>query len=263
MGGGGGGNGRDGRVGGGGRSSSAGLLSATQLLANQASGGGWGADEARSGGRRGGGGATGEAPRGGPLTLLEEQTQGATMVKARSRHAPSQLAFRDGYEEWRTGMDLLATVSADPPKAELQFRNGTEHTAARPPTDPLGGSPPAPDPLSQINPALAKALRHGQTSAHSAYALTTAAQVLGRRADVRAGPAQRATDAAAKASLRAAAASEDARRAAAMAGAARAQAGGAPPPPPQLSGAAAASAPSSPEPLVAGERAKVRMMLPS
>ena len=51
-------------------------------------------------------------------------------------------------------------------------------------------------------------LRHGEKRADSAYALNAAARALAVASDVRAGPAQRATDEAAKASLRAAAASE-------------------------------------------------------
>jgi hypothetical protein len=57
----------------------------------------------------------------------------------------------------------------------------------------------------------------------SAYGLTLAANQIAAAAAVRAHPAQRASQEAAKASLRAAAASEDARRAASMADAARAQ----------------------------------------
>ena len=58
----------------------------------------------------------------------------------------------------------------------------------------------------------------------SAYQLTQAAEISALKAAVRAAPAKRATDEAARASLRAAGAAEAARYAASMAGAARAQA---------------------------------------
>ena len=107
----------------------------------------------------------------------------------------SQLVFRDGYEDWRGDMKLNST--------DTLAANGVDAASVE----------------------TANALRHG-TCAHpnSAYALATAGVLSGAAADVRSGPAKRATSDAAKSAMRAAAASDAAREAALMASAARAQA---------------------------------------
>jgi hypothetical protein len=120
---------------------------------------------------------------------------GATLLPGKGG-ATSQLTFRDGYEGWRADMQIAP--------GELSSAEYGEDAA---------------------RPALAAdALRHG-AHAHpdSAFSLTTAAHVAAAAAEVRAAPAKRATNDAAKSALRAAAAAEDARYASQMANAARAQ----------------------------------------
>lgn len=153
----------------------------------------------------------GERLRRLPASGLQEETQGVTMQKAMSQGAVSQLTFRDGYEDWRGGMDLNLhdNLSATQDKGALPGRR------AAPPAVPV-------DAMKRLESDLASALRHGERRADSAYALTTLNELMAKDAEVRSGPARRATDEAAKASLRAAAAAEGAREAAARAGAARA-----------------------------------------
>ena len=124
--------------------------------------------------------------------IAPPDTPAGAAMRGPTAGGATQLTFRDGFEGWRSALELVSDDGA------------------------LAGADVAHDRASAI------ALRHGALhDGSSAYALSTSAQVAASAAAVRAAPAKRATDEAARASLRAAAASEGARKAAAMASAAR------------------------------------------
>ena len=145
-------------------------MSATQLVAQA---------EAAERGKRGDG--DGSAAASPAARLLAEQTQGATIVKARSRHAPTQVVFRDGYEDWRSGMNLAvphmaglraednSAGSRNAADAAADATAGTPHgllpgrRAPPPPKLPTEHPPhPALDPYSTlIIDEGWRALRHG------------------------------------------------------------------------------------------------------
>ena len=102
------------------------------------------------------------------------------MQKAMSKGAMSQLTFRDGYEDWRDGMDLNLqnNLSATQDKGALPGRR---------PAVPV-------DAMQRRESDLASALRHGERRADSAYALMTLNELMANEAEMRSGPARRATD---------------------------------------------------------------------
>ena len=223
------------------------------------------------GARAGGGRAQQEQSRRTPgrrhrSVELGERTQAAATIQPPNRKgAPTQLTFREGYEDWRHGMDLML-FNDERDSSVYHVVEAAVADAANPGPGRRAAPPMKPpmDPMMALDRNLKIALRHGEARADSAYALVTSASVNAAAAEVRAAPARRATDEAAKASLRAAAASEAARNAAIMAAASRSQATGAqnmrPTPLPVMGNAAYLVKDFNPEAAAAGHRSQVRLL---